>query len=106
MPRLVIIINPRSGPKRRGTGIERVEVAARTLERLGVEGEIRQTERAGHAHELALQAAASRVDLVIAWGGDGTINEIGRALVQRADSGIAEATGNPGGNHATVPALG
>lgn len=104
--RSVIIINPRSGPKRRGTGDERVEIATRTLERLGAVGEIRRTERAGHAHELALEAAASQADLVMAWGGDGTINEVGRALVQRADAGIAGAPANVGFNRATLPALG
>lgn len=85
--RTVIIINPISGPKRRGTGPERVELATQTLERMGAMGEIRVTERAGHAHELALEAAAPDVDLVIAWGGDGTINEVARALVQRDDTG-------------------
>ena len=88
MPRAVIIINPISGPKRRGTGAERVELATRALERLGAKGEIRLTERAGHAHELALEAAASGADVVMAWGGDGTINEVGRALVQRDDAGM------------------
>ena len=87
MSRAVIIINPVSGPKRRGTGAERAELAARTLDRLGANGDIRLTERAGHAHELALEAAGSDADLVIAWGGDGTINEVGRALVQRDDAG-------------------
>ena len=86
MPRVAVIINPVSGPKRRGTGAERAAVAARTLERLGVAADVRLTERAGHAHDLGLEAAASGVDLVIAWGGDGTINEVGRALVQRGES--------------------
>ena len=89
MPRAVIIINPISGPKRRGTGAERLELATRALDRLGAKGEIRLTERAGHAHELALEAAASGADVVMAWGGDGTINEVGRALVQRDDAGMA-----------------
>jgi YegS/Rv2252/BmrU family lipid kinase len=96
MPRAVFIINPVSGPKRRRTGAERADLARRTLERMGAPGEIRLTQRAGHAHELALEAAASGADLVIAWGGDGTINEVGRALVQRAD----------GGASAPAPALG
>ena len=87
--RTVIIVNPISGPKRRGTGAERVDVATRTLERLGAKGEIRLTERAGHAHELSLEAAASGADLVIGWGGDGTINEVARALVQRDDARVA-----------------
>jgi YegS/Rv2252/BmrU family lipid kinase len=100
MARVVIIINPISGPKRRGTGAERVEVATRTLERLGAKGEIRVTERTGHAHELSLEAATSGAELVIGWGGDGTINEVARALVQREDSGVpAPALGIiPGGS--------
>ncbi|HEY0284647.1 MAG TPA: YegS/Rv2252/BmrU family lipid kinase [Vicinamibacterales bacterium] len=100
MTRTVVIVNPVSGPRRRGTGAERVEIATRTLERLGMKGEIRLTERGGHAHELALEAAASGADLVIAWGGDGTINEVGRALVQRDDAGApAPALGIiPGGS--------
>jgi diacylglycerol kinase (ATP) len=94
--RTVIVINPVSGPKRRGAGAERADVARRTLDRLGVRGEIRLTERAGHAHDLALEAAASGADLVIAWGGDGTINEVGRALVQHDDAEVS----------AQLPALG
>ncbi len=100
MTRVHIIINPISGPKRRGTGGERVEVATRTLERLGITPAIGVTERGGHAHELALDAAASGAELVIAWGGDGTINEVGRALVQRGEAGApAPALGIiPGGS--------
>ena len=106
MSRVVIIINPRSGPKRRGTGAERVELAKRTLMRLGAEGEIRQTEHAGHAHELALDAAASQVDVVIAWGGDGTVNEVGRALVQRAEAGMRGDAPEQHADRAALPALG
>jgi YegS/Rv2252/BmrU family lipid kinase len=87
VPRVFIIINPISGPKRRGSGAERSEVATRTLARLGVDGAVRLTERGGQAHELALEAVASRADLVMAWGGDGTINEVGRALVQAGNAG-------------------
>jgi YegS/Rv2252/BmrU family lipid kinase len=94
VPRAVIIINPISGPKRRGTGAERRELATRALNRIGATGEVRLTERAGHAHELAQEAAASGADVVMAWGGDGTINEVGRALVQLGDAGT------------TAPALG
>jgi YegS/Rv2252/BmrU family lipid kinase len=86
----VIIINPVSGPKRRGTGADRLQVATRALERLNLQAEIRLTERMGHAHELALEAAAAGAELVVAWGGDGTINEVGRALVQTATEGTPQ----------------
>jgi diacylglycerol kinase (ATP) len=83
--RVVVIINPVSGPARRGNAGERVRLATAAVERLGVQAAIQLTEGAGHAHELALEAAASGAEIVIAWGGDGTINEVARALVQRAD---------------------
>lgn len=85
MPSVSLIINPISGPSRRGSGAERVALATRTFERLGAEADIRLTERAWHAYELAAEAAAAGAELVIVWGGDGTMNEVARALVQRAD---------------------
>ncbi len=38
------------------------------------------TEYAGHAHELALKAKEDRTDIVVAVGGDGTLNEVASAL--------------------------
>src|SRR5205814_8811726 len=38
-------------------------------------------ERPGHARELTEAAVARGVRLVMAWGGDGTINEVASALV-------------------------
>jgi YegS/Rv2252/BmrU family lipid kinase len=77
---VVVVINPVSGPKRRGSGAERVAIATRTFNRLGVRGEIRLTERRHHAYELAQEAVRAGASVVVAWGGDGTINEVGRAL--------------------------
>ena len=47
---------------------------------------MRLTEGPGHALELARAAVAARAALVCAWGGDGTVNEVARAL---AGSGTA-----------------
>jgi diacylglycerol kinase (ATP) len=95
MAAILVIINPVSGPSRRGSPAERVQAAQRALDRLGMAAEIRLTKRAGHAHEMALEAADSNVELVIAWGGDGTINEVGRALVQASQVGhdLSRASG-------------
>ena len=38
------------------------------------------SEYAGHAHEIATQAVNDGIDIVIAIGGDGTVNEVGSAL--------------------------
>ena len=40
-----------------------------------------KTQYAGHAEKIAATAAKEKVDIVVAIGGDGTINEIGRALI-------------------------
>lgn len=40
------------------------------------------TSRAGEAHHFALEAAAKGSKIVVAWGGDGTINEVASALVR------------------------
>ncbi len=42
---------------------------------------IRTTEYAGHANELATRAGLEGVDMVVAVGGDGTVNEVARAIV-------------------------
>lgn len=39
------------------------------------------TEGRGHARALARDAAAADPDVVVAWGGDGTVNEVASALV-------------------------
>lgn len=43
--------------------------------------QIRQTEYAGHATEIATDAKNDGIDVVVAVGGDGTVNEAARALV-------------------------
>ena len=45
------------------------------------EAAIVPTERGGHATELARQAVADGCDLVMAFGGDGTMNEVAQALL-------------------------
>jgi diacylglycerol kinase (ATP) len=52
----------------------------------GAHGVVHLTEGPGHAFELARAAVASRAAVVCAWGGDGTVNEVTRAV---AGSGTA-----------------
>ncbi|GAA0675653.1 diacylglycerol/lipid kinase family protein [Natronoarchaeum mannanilyticum] len=71
------ILNPTSG---RADHVERVrELAAER----GFD--VVETERAGHAIELAERAAADGVDLLAVCGGDGTLNEVVEGLY-RADA--------------------
>jgi YegS/Rv2252/BmrU family lipid kinase len=77
---VAIIINPISGGARPEAARRRAELALASVETHGDRGEVFVTERAGHARELAKAAARRGVRLVLAWGGDGTINEVASAL--------------------------
>lgn len=79
---VVAIINPISGAGANpAVRASRVALVRAEAAKRGVPVEIHLTERAGHAREMASASAAAGVDLVIAWGGDGTLNEIGSALL-------------------------
>jgi diacylglycerol kinase (ATP) len=79
--RVTVIINPVSGPRASAaSAAARREEAQRVLAAHGVDHAIHLTERAGHARQLAAEAVDAGVDRVIAWGGDGTINEVASAL--------------------------
>lgn len=79
---IVAIINPISGagadPAAAGRRVALVRAEAK---RRGLRADIHLTERGGHARELAAASAAAGTELVIVWGGDGTINEAGSALL-------------------------
>lgn len=53
-----------------------------SFEACGQTPEIKWTKHAGHATELAVQAAKDNYDVVVAVGGDGTINEVVNGLVE------------------------
>lgn len=51
------------------------------LDKMKFEYEIAITQYAGHASEIATKAKDDGVDVVVAVGGDGTVNEVARAIV-------------------------
>jgi YegS/Rv2252/BmrU family lipid kinase len=75
-----IIINPIAGGAGPRAARARVDVARRVVDAHGASAEVLVTEGVGHARELAKAAVARGARLVLAWGGDGTINEIASAL--------------------------
>jgi diacylglycerol kinase (ATP) len=78
---VAVIINPASGPRAPAKGPRRAALAAATLAPLGEDYDISVTTCRGHARELAAAAVARGARLVVAWGGDGTINEVGSSLI-------------------------
>jgi diacylglycerol kinase (ATP) len=78
---VVAIVNPLSGAGATpGVAGRRVALLESKFASAHVSGEVHLTERSGHAGELARAAVQSGAGTVIAWGGDGTINEVGTAL--------------------------
>ena len=75
-----IIINPISGGVRRDIALARAQLARTVVDRRGELLHVFVTEAVGHARELAAAAVKQGARLVIAWGGDGTINEVASAL--------------------------
>jgi diacylglycerol kinase family enzyme len=78
--RAVVVVNPNATTMRRRTGdvlLAAVSGAADVT--------TATTTHRGHAHELAAQARADGVDAVVAYGGDGTVNEVVNGLL---DAGV------------------
>ena len=76
-----IIINPISGGARPGVARARAQLALAIVDAHGDPAEVFVTEGVGHARELAKAAVKRGARLVMAWGGDGTINEVASALI-------------------------
>lgn len=100
--RILFIVNPISGVGRQKNVVGRIET---DVDRDRYEPEIRFTERAGHATELAKLAVDEGIQTVVAVGGDGTVNEIGQALIGTETAlGILPAgSGNGLARHLRIP---
>jgi YegS/Rv2252/BmrU family lipid kinase len=83
-PPIAVIINPISGTGgRMEVARKRAEHATSLITARGLHAEVFMTERPGHARELATAALGRGVTTVVAWGGDGTVNEVASALAFR-----------------------
>ena len=74
---ILAIINPVSGT---GNKDKIPRAIDNMVDREKNDVSIIMSEYAGHAHEIAAQAVDDGVDVVVAIGGDGTVNEVGSAL--------------------------
>jgi diacylglycerol kinase (ATP) len=90
----VFIINPVAGS---GYGLTLIDKIKEMILKHGLNAEMIQTERKGHATDLAQRYADNGYTYIIGVGGDGTLNEIARPLLKRKDiviGLIAAGTGN------------
>ena len=100
--KILFLINPKSGvgSKNRLPGM-----IEKFIDSGKYDYSIAYTQYAGHACELAVEAAANKVDVVVAVGGDGTINEVARSIVHTDTAlGVVPCgSGNGFARHLGVP---
>ncbi len=102
MKSILFILNPISGTVKKENIAQLIE---HNIRKDLFSFEIRYTEYAGHAEEIAREAAQNHVDVVVAVGGDGTVNEVARGIVQ-TDTALAIipcGSGNGLARHLMLP---
>lgn len=77
MRSILFIINPKSGTDKK---IYIRQCIGRCIDTTKFTYQVRYTEYAGHAEVIAREAVEMGIDIVVAVGGDGTVNEVARAL--------------------------
>lgn len=100
--KIVFVVNPISGTQGKKAILKWIE---ERLDQSIYDYSIVKTEYAGHATQIATEAVKEKVDIVVAIGGDGTINEIARALVHTDTAlGIIPCgSGNGLARHLRIP---
>lgn len=100
--RIVFVVNPISGTQGKKAILKWID---ERLDRSIYDYSIIKTEYAGHASQIAAAAVQDKVDIVVAIGGDGTINEIARSLVhtETALGIIPCGSGNGLARHLRIP---
>ena len=100
--RIVFVVNPISGTQGKKAILKWID---ERLDRSIYDYSIVKTEYAGHATQIAANAVQEKVDVVVAIGGDGTINEIARSLVHTNTAlGIIPCgSGNGLARHLRIP---
>lgn len=100
--KIVFIMNPISGTSDKKDIPYLIE---ELLDKEQFDYSIRETEYAGHAYEIAKESKEQGIDIVVAVGGDGTVNEVGRALVHSntALGIIPTGSGNGLARHLLIP---
>jgi len=100
--RIVFVVNPISGTQGKKAILKWID---ERIDRSVHDYSIVKTEYAGHASQIAAAAVADGVNVVVAIGGDGTINEVARSLVHTDTAlGIIPCgSGNGLARHLRIP---
>jgi YegS/Rv2252/BmrU family lipid kinase len=100
--KIVFLVNPISGIGKQ-KGIEKL--IEERLDKTRYNPSIAYTEAPGHAAELSRKAAGEGMDIVVAVGGDGTVNEAASGLVDTATALaiVPSGSGNGLARHLKIP---
>jgi diacylglycerol kinase family enzyme len=99
---IVFILNPKSGTNNKDSI---PQIISSTLDKDKFDYQVRLTEYAGHAAVIAKECAEQGINIVVAVGGDGTVNEVARSLVhtETALGIIPCGSGNGLARHLSIP---
>ncbi|GIR13627.1 MAG: hypothetical protein CM15mP23_22020 [Cryomorphaceae bacterium] len=78
--KLHFIINPISGTGKNKDILKKIN---KEIHSEIFDTHIHFTERANHATEITSKLCREKADIIVAVGGDGTVNEVGQALVNK-----------------------
>lgn len=100
--KILFIINPKSGIGKYKLLEKYID---QKLDRNAFEYKISYTKYAGHGTELAIKASQNKTEIVVASGGDGSINEIAKGLIgSKTILGIIPVgSGNGLAHHLQIP---
>ena len=94
------IVNPVAGG---GLAKSKVHEIEENLKKYNIDGEIILTERPGHASEISASQAKKGTRFIIAVGGDGTMNEVARPLINNKDVIIGIIPAGTGNDFDQIP---
>lgn len=99
--KVLFVVNPISGVKGKKAAIDLLNTELDA----NITYKVIETERANHATELTKRAIEEGYDAVIAVGGDGTVNEVGKALINSnvALGVLPFGSGNGFARHRKIP---
>ncbi len=100
--RILFIVNPISGSRRRRNLVQMIN---EKIDSDKYDINIELTKYAGHAIEISRQAVKNRYDVIVAVGGDGTVNEVASQMINSNSTlGIIPGgSGNGLARHLNIP---